>query len=64
MKKSFLTLILLMFFGMISAQEQAKRGPFLTNGFWDNWFISAGVGGNVYFGENDSDKSGEEDPGV
>jgi len=57
MKKSFLTLVLLMFFGMISAQEQSQRGPFLTNGFWDNWFISAGVGGNVYFGENDSELS-------
>lgn len=24
-----------------------------TNGFWDNWFISAGVGGQVYFGDHD-----------
>ncbi|MCK9627556.1 MAG: OmpA family protein [Bacteroidales bacterium] len=53
MKKSILTLAFLMFAGAIFAQEQAKRGPFLTNGFWDNWFISAGVGGNLYVGEND-----------
>jgi len=43
-----------MFAGTIFAQEQAKRGPFLTNGFWDNWFISAGIGGNVYVGESDA----------
>ncbi|MDD3034286.1 MAG: OmpA family protein [Bacteroidales bacterium] len=53
MKKCILTLSILMFAGAIFAQEQAKRGPFLTNGFWDNWFISAGVGANVYVGEND-----------
>ena len=47
MKKSILTLVFLMFAGAIFAQEQAKRGPFLTNGFWDNWFISAGVGANL-----------------
>jgi outer membrane protein OmpA-like peptidoglycan-associated protein len=28
-------------------------GRFVTNGFWDNWFIAAGVGGKVYFGPND-----------
>lgn len=53
MKKSILTLAFLMFAGAIFAQEQAKRGPFLTNGFWDNWFISAGVGANLYVGESD-----------
>ena len=25
-----------------------------TNHFWNNWFIGAGIGGQVYFGENDS----------
>ena len=27
-----------------------------TNGFWDNWFISAGVGGQVYFGDHDKQR--------
>jgi outer membrane protein OmpA-like peptidoglycan-associated protein len=29
-------------------------GKFITNGFWDNWFISAGVGGKASFGPDDS----------
>ena len=24
-----------------------------TNSFWDNWFISIGAGGQVYFGDTD-----------
>ena len=24
-----------------------------TNRFWDNWFISVGAGGQVYFGDHD-----------
>ena len=24
-----------------------------TNSFWNNWFISVGAGGNVYFGDHD-----------
>ena len=30
------------------------KGPYVTNGFWDNWFISAGGGVQVYFGDDDS----------
>ncbi len=30
-----------------------SRHQYVTNRFWDNWFISAGVGGQVYFGEDD-----------
>lgn len=33
---------------------QAKRGPYLTNRFFDNLFISVGGGANIYWGENDS----------
>lgn len=33
--------------------QGGERGPFLTNRFADNWFISAGGGVNVYFGEAD-----------
>jgi hypothetical protein len=33
---------------------QSKRGPYVTNRFFDNWFISAGGGLQVYMGENDS----------
>ena len=28
-----------------------------TNRFWDNWFISAGAGGQVYFGDHDKQAS-------
>lgn len=27
-----------------------------TNSFWSNWFISAGVGGQVYFGDHDKQR--------
>ena len=30
------------------------KGPYVTNGFWDNWFVSAGGGVQVYFGADDS----------
>lgn len=32
----------------------ASWSGFVTNPFWSNWFISAGAGGQVYFGEFDS----------
>lgn len=32
---------------------QSERGPYITNRFFDNWFISAGGGAQIYFGEND-----------
>lgn len=28
-----------------------------TNGFWSNWFISAGAGGQIYFGDHDKQAS-------
>ncbi|EKD31405.1 MAG: OmpA family protein [uncultured bacterium] len=54
MKRKFLTLVLLMFAVSAFAQQESKRGPFLTNGFWDNWFISAGGGASIYYGEWDN----------
>ncbi len=35
-------------------EVQDVKGPYITNGFWDNWFISAGGGAQIYFGESDS----------
>ena len=28
-----------------------------TNRFWDNWFISAGAGAQIYFGDHDKQQS-------
>ena len=35
-------------------QIQDVKGPYITGGFWDNWFVTAGGGINVYFGESDT----------
>ncbi len=52
MKK--ITLVaLLATFSLGAFAQGGERGPFLTNRFRDNWFISAGGGVNVYFGEAD-----------
>ena len=42
----------------VFAQQQetktdVKYNQYLTNGFWDNWFIGVGGGAQVYFGEHD-----------
>jgi outer membrane protein OmpA-like peptidoglycan-associated protein len=58
--KKFLTFSLLLISVASFAQTQSgsgKYGPFLTNKFFDNWFISAGGGVNVYVGEEDSKAS-------
>jgi outer membrane protein OmpA-like peptidoglycan-associated protein len=54
MKRTFFTLVLLMFAVSVFGQQENKRGPYLTNGFWDNWFISVGGGVNLYFSEYDN----------
>jgi len=54
MKKQILFFVLLALSISAFAQEPVK-GPFLTNGFGDNWYFSAGFGGNLYVGEGDSD---------
>ena len=33
---------------------QGQKGPYVTNGFWDNWFFSAGGGAQIYFGKSDT----------
>lgn len=35
-------------------EVQNAKGPYITNGFWDNWFISVGGGAQIYFGESDT----------
>ena len=61
MKKFFLTIaICAVAAASVSAQvvkgaeAQTKRGPYETNGLFDNIFIGAAGGVNVYFGENDN----------
>lgn len=52
MKK--ITLVaLLATFSLGAFAQGGERGPFLTNKFGDNWFISAAGGVNVYYGESD-----------
>lgn len=56
MIKKFLLFTVMLFSVAAFAQEQTqanKYGPFLTNKFFDNWFISAGGGVQVLFGEHD-----------
>lgn len=34
------------------------RGPYLTNGFWDNWFVGVGAGVNSWAGKGTTGKIG------
>lgn len=51
----------MVFTGLIFAQQQyegisnqaGRNTTFEKNGFWDNWFIGAGAGANIYFGDHD-----------
>jgi outer membrane protein OmpA-like peptidoglycan-associated protein len=52
MKKMTLA-VLLAAFSLSAFAQGGERGPFLTNRFRDNWFISVGGGVNVYYGEAD-----------
>lgn len=59
MKKLLLLSVILLSSVLVNAQEtstveKTKRGPYLTNRFFDNWFISAGYGAQVYFGDEDN----------
>lgn len=56
MKKVSLLLILVFTALSVFAQESAEAGrktTFVKNGFWDNWFIGAGAGASLYFGDGD-----------
>lgn len=39
---------------IVVQERNTSWSGYVTNGFWDNWFISIGAGGQVYFGQNDS----------
>ncbi|HJD77055.1 OmpA family protein [Bacteroides reticulotermitis] len=55
MKKGLLFILLAAGSVCLSAQEkEGKTYTVETNRFGANWFISGGVGGQVYFGDNDS----------
>ncbi|MGL4806907.1 MAG: OmpA family protein, partial [Bacteroidales bacterium] len=55
MKLQIITLALLSMSAVNNIQAQkSKRGPYETNKFFDNWFISAGGGMNLYEGEEDN----------
>lgn len=36
------------------SQTKSPKPVYRLGGFWDHWFISAGVGGQMYFGEDDN----------
>ncbi len=62
MKKITLLFIVILVSATISAQQSeghsvkaGSRTTFITNRFWDNWFIGAGAGSNIYFGDKDVD---------
>ncbi len=58
MVKKLLTFTIMLFTVAAFAQEQpsaTKYGPYLTNKFLDNWFISVGGGVQVYYGEYDTE---------
>lgn len=60
MKKVFMIMMVSIMCLPVFAQDetvievQNVKGPYVTNGFWDNWFVSAGGGVQVYFGDDDS----------
>lgn len=62
MKRISLLVVLISFIGITYAQqregvstEAGRNTTFVKNGFWDNWFIGAGAGANIYFGDHDAD---------
>lgn len=61
MKKNLLFILLAGFSVCLSAQEsgKAESKPYTveTNRFGSNWFISGGIGTQVYFGDNDGKAS-------
>ncbi len=52
--KRIVLVAILATFSLSAFAQGGERGPFLTNKFKDNWFISAGGGINIYFGETDN----------
>ena len=67
MKKVILSFAIILFSASLSGQSgdgystrAGSNTTFVDNGFWDNWFIGLGAGGNIYFG-NEDDKASFED---
>jgi len=64
MKKRLLIVLIAVAPFVVSAQNEKKMetrngtpwSGFVTNRFWDNWFLSIGAGGQVYFGEFDAEE--------
>lgn len=60
MKKiGFLLILLIAIAPAYSQNEGTSTKPgrsttFVKNSFWDNWFIGAGAGANIYFGDSDA----------
>ena len=54
MKKSLLFILLSAATVCLSAQEKEKAYRVETNLFGANWFVSGGIGAQMYFGDNDS----------
>jgi outer membrane protein OmpA-like peptidoglycan-associated protein len=60
MIKKLITSAMVMFTVAVFAQEPQESqnsGRYVTNKFFDNWFISIGGGGQVYYGEHDTEAS-------
>jgi len=61
MKKVSLLLVLVFAAITMSAQESGfstkagRNATFARNGFWDNWFIGVGAGGNMVIGDTNGD---------
>lgn len=57
-RKFYLLIAAFCTYTSVFAQEQEERGlefphQVITNGFWDNWFVGASVGANLYAGDHD-----------
>ena len=58
MKKLFMIFVLALSANALFAQTtetvivDENKHRFITNGFWDNWFIQAGAGAQAYFGDH------------
>ena len=55
LRKTLFVAVAMMASAAVFAQTEKKGGPYVTNGFWDNWFISLGGGVSAYVGENFDD---------